>query len=414
MFALPRYSKAQNAVAAAFAFLQACCLTSAQNFTTQNAISNPFGVNGPLPFGKPQDLDLGPGKGLKGGIGFGIGIQSIYDSNFFQSESNHESELSISILPRLNYSTDPEGGAAVSIFAAYEPVIRNYLQNPDLNGIDQSANVSIIISGSRTLISGYAGYTQVSGTDRLVGEFVTGSAINLGLQGTYQLAPRTSIYANWSSTISDYGTNSIVGFDNYTMNFGGFWDATERFKFGPNFSFSTDNSDNTGTRDSWGFSVSSTYAANELIQLAASLGVQISENSRDSGGAGTNLTGSLSASYKINDLWSWRNAIQSAILPSPTQTNYVINNWLISSGLNRRLTIGSVGMGFDLNISNYETVGIAGTSQDAANNLGLLISYQRPIVSDRIGLITSIRYTLNSGQSDWSQIQLNTQLSMAF
>lgn len=414
MFDSPRYSKAKEkaAIVAAFAFIQACCLTSAQDFTTRYAISNPFGVNGPLPFGKP--LDLGVGKGFKGGIGVGIGLQSTYDSNFFQTEHDEESELSTAILPHLNYSTDSEGGATVSISAGYQPAIRNYLQNPDLNGVDQSGNVSIIISGSKTLISAYAGYTQESGTDRLVGEFVTGSALSLGLQGAYQLAPRTSIYANWSTSISDYGTSSVVGFDNYSVNLGGTWAATERFRFGPSIGFSTTNSDNTGTQDSWNFSMNTTYAANELIRLAASLGLQFSQNSRESESANTNLTGSLSASYKINELWSWSNSIQSGIIPSPTQTNYVINNWSISSILNRQLLIGSAGIGVDYYISDYERVGTAGASQGADDNIGILLSFQRPFFTDRIGFNTSLRYSINSGQNEWSQLQLNTGLSMEF
>lgn len=413
MFAPPRNFIKRVAIIAAFVFSQACCSTWAQNFTARYTTLDPFGATGPLPFG--QALAIGDtGVGLKGGVEYGVGIDSVYDSNFFQTENDQTDELHASISPRISYLTDPEGGARVSITAAYQPVIRSYLENSELNGIDQSGNVSVIISGSRTVISAYAGYTQESGTDRLVEEFVTGSALNLGLRGTYQVAPRTSLFASGSTSISDYGESSVVGFDNNTLSLGALWAATERLSIGPSIDFSRSNSDNTGTGDSWGLSANATYSAAERIQLVASLGFQYSDYSRESQAGGFNLTGSLSANYKISELWSWSTSIQSGVIPSPTQTNFVINNWSISTSINRMLMIGSVGLGLDFSFSNYETVGAADTSLSAEENLGVLLSYQRPFFLDRVGFNTSVQYILNSGQSDWSQILLSAGLSMEF
>ncbi|MBC7980839.1 MAG: hypothetical protein H7Y36_09780 [Armatimonadetes bacterium] len=412
MSAPPRcYTEKKVAMLAALVFFQLSSLSPAQNFTSRYANSDPFGVNGPMPFG--DLLPAGVGEGLKGGIDFALAIQSIYDSNFFQTE-HEKSEFATNISPRVSYSTDPEGGASVTISAGYLPVVRSYLHNTNLDGVDQSGNVSIIVSGSRTQISAYAGYIQESGTDRLAGEFVTGSALSLGLRGTYQIAPRTSGFASVSSSISDYGNSTVVGFDNISANFGGSWAATERFSFGPSISYAKVSSDNTGTRDSWGFSMNTSYAANERIQLAVSLGLQYSENSRESQAGDFNLTGSLSSTYKIDERWAWNNSIQSGIVPSPSQANYVINDWSVSSSLIRSLPVGSAGLGLDLYISSFERVGAAGASQTTEENLGVLLSYERPLFRDRIGFSTSVRYTINSGQDEWSQILISTGLNMEF
>ena len=281
----------------------------------------------------------------------------------------------------------------------------------------------MVLTGSRTTISAYAGYSQDSGTDRLAGGFFTGSSLSLGLQGSYQLGPRTSVFAGWSTSLSDYGNgedgtgggaDSAVGFDNHSFNVGGFWAATERFSFGPSFSYSTSTSDNTGSRDSWGFSLQANYKAAERIQLGGSLGFQYSENSREQDSGNFNLTGSLNASYQINELWSWGNSIQSGIVPSPAQTNYVINNWSVSSSLNRALLIGSAGIGVDLQFSSFDTVGPTGVLQNDENNYGVVLSYQRPLFDDRVGFNSSLRYSFNDGDSNWSQIQINAGLSMQF
>ena len=407
-----RYFSLKAAICASFVSIQACCSTCAQDFTIRFANSNPFGVNGPLPFGKP--LEINAGKGFKGGIGGGISLQSSYNSNFFQSENNQESELSTEISPSLGYSTDPEGGARILFTAGYSPKAVSYLNNSNLNGVDQSGYASLVISGSRTVISAYGGYTQQSGVDRFAGGFVTGSQLSFGISGTYQLAPRTSVFANWAPSLVDYGQSSIVGFSNYSVSIGGSWAATELFNFGPSLSYSTSQSDNTGARDSLGFAIQASYKAAEKLRLAGSFGLQSSQNSRDSEAAKLNFTGSLSASYSINELWSWSGSIQSGVVPSPTQTNYVINSWSVSSSLNRSLLIGSISMGLDMAFSNFDQVGVVGTTQDPEQNTSAVLTYARPIFSDRLGFSTSVSYTLNSGQKNWSQLQLNAGLNIGF
>lgn len=390
----------------------AICISSAQNFTARSGSLDPFGVNGPLPFGSA--LDGFTGAGIKGGFSSGISLQSAYDSNFFLKEDDPESEITLSLSPSFNYTTDPEGGARAVITATYQPVANAYLGNSDLNGFDQSGSLSLVVSGSRTVISAYAGYSQQSGADRLADGFFTGSALSVGLRGTYQLAPRTSVFGSFSTSSTDYGDDSAEGFDGYSANIGGFWSATELFSIGPSFSYSTTDSGLTGTRDSWGFAMQANYKAAERIQLAASLGTHYSEDSRESGDGSFDLTGSLSAIYQISELWSWATSIQSGVVPSPTQANYVINNWSLSTSLSRQLLIGSAGFGLSFDSSNYESVGPTADSQESQKYISSYLSYQRPIFNDRVGFNASLRYSFNNGQNDWSQIEVGLGLTATF
>ncbi|MES2439801.1 MAG: hypothetical protein V4584_12065 [Verrucomicrobiota bacterium] len=416
MFEPSRFSLSKSSVYAASIAIQATCGLNAQNFTARSANLNPFGVNGPLPFG--QVSDFGGSKNLKGGFTSGIEISSNYDSNVLLSENDPESDVSLSLTPTVSYTSDPEGGARMVVSGTYAPSANASLSDSEYNSFDQSANVSMIVSGSRTTISAFAGISQDSGVDSLAVSqgFFTGTAISLGIQGTYQLAPRTSVYTSWSSSITDYGDGSAAGFNGHSLIVGGSWAATERLSFGPSFSYSTSSADNNVDINTWGLSLVGSYKVSEKIQVSASLGGQYSDYSQEGSSGDLSPSVSLNANYKINELWSWSGSIQPGILPSPTQTNYSINTWSISSALNRSLIIGSLRMGMDAQIADYESVGTVGIGdpQDGGDNIGVFLSYGRPFFSDRIGFSSSIRYARGLGQSEWSQIQLNAGLNMAF
>ncbi len=426
MFAFLRFPNPKTTVSAAVVFLHAACGLSAQNFTARSANLNPFGVNGPLPFG--QLPEFGGGAGLKGGFAYGIGLSSVYNSNVLLSENDPESDVSLSVLPTLSYTSDPEGGAPMVISANYSPSANASLNNSDYNSFDQTGSVSMIVSGSRTTLSAFAGISQASGADSLAASqgFFTGTAISLGLQGSYQLAPRTTVNAGWSSSVTDYGESvgdtgtaggSSVGFNGYSANLGASWAATERLSFGPSLSYSTSSSDTTEDFSTWGFSMVGSYKMSEKIQVAASMGIQYADYSQEGESGGLSPTGSLNANYQINDLWSWSSSIQSGLTPSPTGSNYVINGWSVSSNLSRQLLIGSAGIGVNMNFSNFDSVGPPGAfpeSQEAQQNLGLTLNYSRPLFNDRVDFTSSLLYNLNYGDIEWSQIQISAGLNMAF
>lgn len=429
MLAFLRFSKPNAAVYAAVVFVQAASGLNAQNFTARSANLNPFGVNGPLPFGKLSEFgDLGGGLGLKGGFSSAIGLSSVYDSNILLSENDPESDVTLSASPTLSYTSDPEGGAMMVLSAVYAPSASASLNNSDYNSFDQLGSFSMVVSGARTTISAFVGISQNSGADSLAASqgFFTGTAISLGLQGSYQLAPRTSLSGGWSSSITDYGESagdtgsagsSAVGFGSHSFNVGASWAATERLSFGPSLSYSTSSSDATEDFSTWGFSMVGSYMVSEKIQVSASMGIQYSDYSEEGESGGLSPTGSLNASYQINELWSFSSSIQSALTPSPTGTNYALNGWSISSGLSRQLLIGSVQIELNMDFSNFDSVGPPGTApenQEAQQNIALSLGYSRPLFRDRVGFSSSVVHTVNYGDVEWSQFQLNASLNMAF
>ncbi len=412
MLRSPRTSDRKASSALLLASVLLCPSANAQDFTTQVGNSDPLGLTDLVPIG--DTLSFGAGPGLKGGFGYGLGVEMIYDSNLFLREKNPESELSTNLRPWLSYTTDPEGGAKWSIDANYNPTVRDYLNNSDLNAFDQAADVTLRYVGSKASLTAYSRISELTGTDRLTGKFVTGTLLNNGIQVGYQMAPRTSLSASWSAAISDYGTSSLVGANIYNAQIGAFWAATERFSFGPGIRYNLAESDNTGSRDAWALYMQAQYRLGERILVSGSLGLEYAKSSRDDQNSSLGLTGDLSASYAISQRWALRGLIQYVTIPSPTDTNYVINNLLVSAGLDRSLLRATVGGGIDVNFSNYEGVGVVGSSVQDENSVSTYLSYRRKFFSERLDFESKLRYSFNSGQVDWTQFQVFTGLEVQF
>lgn len=387
----------------------------AQNFSMMVTDPNPLGLGNFVP--GMEDLELDLTAGIKGDFDYGFGLTSVYNSNFFLTEDHEQGELTTSFLPWLRYVSDPEGGAKISFTANYAPTILTYLENPALNGWNQNGDVALTFQGAKTSLALFGRYSQISGTDILTGTHTTGTVMTGGIRANRQIAPRTSLNASWTAAMSDYSSGDNVGSNVYTTYVGGFWQATERLSFGPAIRNTISESDNTGTNDAWALLIQAQYRMGERIWLAASIGPQYSTNSENGGNQGSfGLTGDLSATYVINERWTWTSSIVQATVPSPNETNNLVNNLTINTALNRHLLRGSLSGGLTFNYSNYEDVGPDGSSGTLGNqeNLSLFLGYSRNLISERVGFNSMIRYLINSGQTDWTQLELTAGLTLAF
>jgi hypothetical protein len=386
---------------------------TAQNISTNIAEAVPLGLFAPSPGGPELTVGqrLGLEEGIKGGVIYGLALESTYDSNFFLTENNTESELITDFTPRIQYLTDPLGGAPVLFSAGYQPVMRAYLENSDLNRVDQRANAGIRVEGAKTVISGHVNYREASGSDSLAGQFVNSSLLNYGISAAYQLAPRTQVSASATASTSDFRQQSVIGSDIYAFRLGANWAATERLGFGPSLRHMSSESPNIGSRDSWALFMQAQYQVRERVSLSGSLGLEYAETNEDDS---LGLTGNLEADYAFGERWLWSSLIRYATVPAPTEVGYVVNNLRISTSLNRQLLRATAEVGMDFNFSMYEQVGTPEIDVSDNTNLGVFISYRRNLVSDRLKFESTARYVVNDGNTDWSQLQLSLKLNLQF
>jgi hypothetical protein len=431
--ATPKTAPTALAIATLTAGIQMWCVASAQNtlstagpslgpsfggnFASRLADSIPvvgFTVN-PLSENELIPLpDQEQGQGFKGAFLYGVGLSTTYDSNFFLTENNPDNELITSLSGAITYFSDPEGGAPVSIVADYIPVIQMYLENSENNGIDNSGSVKMTLTGGKTVASAFVNVSQTSGTDPVIGEFVSETLFTAGVDGSYQVAPRTSLSSGISVATTDFGTSSLEGSNVYTTYVSGSWAATEYFSFGPQIQYNKATSDNSGTRDAWQFLMQAQYQVGSRIQMSGSLGLDYATDSRDDGSASAGLTGNLRASYMINERLSWSGSVLYVTVPSPDEVDYVINNLTVATSLTRKLLRASVDLGLALNVASYEAVGPAAAPLDDDTNANLFVTYSRNLFLDRVSFASTAFYSVNEGQSSWNQLQLSLALNAQF
>lgn len=391
-----------------------CSATAAaQNFSLQLADTNPLGIDSFVP--ELSELGVGGLGALKGDFDYGVGIDTVYNSNFRLTDVNEESEFSIFLNPWIYYDTDPEGGAAVNFKAGYTPVARVYFDNDQLNDIDQSGELTLSFRGTRTEVTLFSRYSEVSGTDRLTGSFVDGSLITSGIRANRQLASRTWLNAGWSYAVSDYSSSTLAGADLYSTYLGGTWQATPRLSFGPTLRYNYSESDLSGERDAWAFLADMRYQIANRFWLTARIGPEYSSFSTGGGDdSSLSLTTDLTAAYLINERWTWTNGIRTANVPSPSDVNYVVNDYAFRTALYRNLTRGFAYGGFEIHFSDFQSVGTTVVNQDDEWNYAAILGYRRPFFTDRIEFDTQFKYTINDGNTDWDQVLVSAGFKVAF
>lgn len=393
-------------------------LSRGQNFTTMVADPDPLGLGAFVSDGGLRGMDLGLEGAIKGDLIYGIGLRSEYNTNFFETENDEESELATFISPWISYTSDPEGGATFSLIANYQPSFNFYLENSELNGNDQSGDLTFRFRGGRTSLDVFGRYTQSSGTDILTGEFVEGTVASAGFLASRQIAPRTSMKAAWTYSESDFGSSDNEGATVQTASLGALWQSTERLSFGPSLRYTMNESDTIGRRHAWALLLSARYKAGERISLSAALGPEYSTASGQEDGEDEEdqlgVAASLVANYRINERLSWRTSINTAAVPAPDQANFVIDNVEFRTSLQREFLRGSLSLGLSHLFSDYQRVGETLDSRDAGKYTSIFVGYGRNVFSERIGFNSELRYSFNRGETDWEQVLVSVGLSVEF
>ena len=348
---------------------------------------------------------------IKGGMNLALQVGAIYDSNFFLDESNGESETSFYASPLIEYISDPEGGAKSSFAVSYRPSFTAYNENSEYNDVDHVGEVRWTIRGSRTELTLYSRYDELSGTDRLSGEFVNGSLFTGGMRLERRLASRTIGYLGASSAISDYSQSDLQGAQVDSVFLGGLWEATSRTAYGSTVRYSHISGDGVPDVDAWALLLEARHMVSDRINLSASVGP---EYAQDGDADRLGVTGFLRATYNFAERWSWINSIRHALVPTSTSSNQLVDDLVVSTTLQRSLERGSIGGGLEYRYSEFVNIGRDADLRNDEQNAAFVLSWSRPLFTDRLALDTSARYAFNSGRSDWEQFLFALALRSSF
>lgn len=351
------------------------------------------------------------GLKIKGGINLGLQVGTIYDSNFFLDETNAENETSFYASPLIEYISDPEGGAPYSFKASYGPSFRAYNENSEFNDVDHVGEVVWTARGSRTELTLFGRYNELSGTDRLTGDFVNGSLFNGGMRLERRIASRTIGFLGASTAISDYSQDDLEGSEVDSIFLGGLWEATPRTALGTSVRYSHISGDGVPDIDAWALLLEARHIVGSRINLAASVGP---EYAQDGDADRLGVTGFFRATYNFAERWAWINSIRHALVPTSSSGNQLVDDLVVSTTLQRSLERGSIGGGLEYRYSEFVNVGPDADLRNDEQNAAFVLTWSRPFFSDRVTLDTSARYAFNSGRSDWEQFLFALALKSSF
>ena len=349
---------------------------------------------------------------IKGGMNLALQVGATYDSNFFLDETNAESEISFYASPLIEYISDPEGGAKSSFAVSYRPSFRAYNENSEYNDVDHVGEVRWTIRGSRTELTLYSRYDELSGTDRLSGEFVNGSLFTGGMRLERRLASRTIGYLGASSAISDYSQSDLQGAQVDSLFLGGLWEASSRTAYGSTIRYSHISGDGVPDTDAWALLFEARHTVGSRINLSASIGPEYAQE--DGNQDRLSMTGFLKGTYNFAERWAWINSIRHALVPTSSSVNQLVDDLVVSTTLQRSLERGSIGGGLEYRYSEFVNIGRDADLRNDEQNLAFVLSWSRPLFTDRLALDTSARYAFNSGRSDWEQFLFALALRSSF
>jgi hypothetical protein len=270
------------------------------------------------------------------------------------------------------------------------------------------------IEGSKSTITAEGQYHSTSATDSLTGTFVTTSLTSLRLLGSYQVAPKTSLYVGISHDSSTYDATGFVAYQTTNAQTGFFWSADERLSMGPSFNYSSLRSDRTGSHDIGTVSLHSRYKLAESVQILASIGLNQAITDEEFTDHHVGLTGHLAAYCQINPLWTWESSIQHVTTPSATQTNYLVSDLSLSTRITRNFTASTASLGVLFELQGYEPLANVTNALGDDSRSEIIMGYQKTILNGRAEIKSNARYALNSGNTRWKQLQLTAEISIIF
>jgi hypothetical protein len=126
------------------------------------------------------------------------------------------------------------------------------------------------------------------------------------------------------------------------------------------------------------------------------------------------MTGFLKGTYNFAERWAWINSIRHALVPTSSSVNQLVDDLVVSTTLQRSLERGSIGGGLEYRYSEFVNIGRDADLRNDEQNLAFVLSWSRPLFTDRLALDTSARYAFNSGRSDWEQFLFALALRSSF
>jgi hypothetical protein len=256
-------------------------------------------------------------------------------------------------------------------------------------------------------------HAYADGVDRYYAASVSQFTYGVGLDGTYDLSPKTSLRASWDSswTVPD---GSFGRTENHVASLSALWRYSALLRFGPGIALKSVSGDLQQRRDSIGPMLSATYKLSRKVSIDGQVGLDIT--SYEAGGSDEFVSSRITALYELNRLWSFNASFIRAAEADGSIAGGFRETTGFRLGVNRRIRRMSAELGLGYEHSAYPVPDGSAARADVSY-LTTDLSLSFPVWPDRATGQVFLRQQ-HSGSDDvmrdWAAIQVGLSLSFNF
>ncbi|QJE94271.1 hypothetical protein [Luteolibacter luteus] len=350
---------------------------------------------------------------------FHLGLSSAltYDSNFFQTSSNEDDEVTFVISPTFSFQTQ---GAAFQFIGQAALNYNTYFENSDNNGLGYNLSLEGNYDGGGPL-SAHASISssKEQGVNRYYGSaFVETMNFNTSLGASYRISQKTSIDGRFGYSWTDPDEAGLSQTENTSFDLSAMWQATPLLRIGPGVSWSLAEGSNQDDRETIGPILRAQYKLSNRIALDGTVGLDFA----DYGGGGdsdTDFNCSLGVAYRWSELWGMSLRLYHGTSADGSRLG-------TATGSFRETT--SIGLGYHRQVMRaLWDVSLNYSMDDSSNPNGLLApgdsdyftfrtSLGMPIFANRANASVFYSWMDESGglRGDWNGHQVGFQISTGF
>ncbi|MBK1832306.1 outer membrane beta-barrel protein [Verrucomicrobiaceae bacterium R5-34] len=209
------------------------------------------------------------------------------DDNMFLTPDDEDSDVIITITPTLQLANDEDAKNTWSF--AYAPSIISYLDNSNLNSVNNSFALELGTRLPKTEIDFSADYSEISGSDRFVSGQIDKTTYGAKLDLTHELTGKTRLDATLGYAKTDYETASLFDTTAYDLLLTWQYQYSGKISLGPYVSYGETEVDTQPDHQAIGVGIKFDYEMTGKTAMIGKLGYENRSFSGPMAGSDHNL-----------------------------------------------------------------------------------------------------------------------------
>ncbi|WP_035614050.1 outer membrane beta-barrel protein [Haloferula sp. BvORR071] len=341
----------------------------------------------------------------------------VYDSNFFQTSSNEEDEVTFTISPTLSFRTE---GTRFKVIGQAALNYNTYFENSDFNGLGYQFSLEAQYSGAALTATASIDSSKEQGVNRYYGGLFV-ETLNMGahLGASYRVGPRTTIDGGVSYSWSDPDQGNLSTSENLNFDLSAMWQATPLIRIGPGVSWRLEKGSNQADRETIGPMLRAQYQLSNRISFDGRVGLDFVDYQGGTGGSDTDFSCSLGMAYRWSEIWGMNLTVYHGTTADGSALGSATGSYRettsVTVGYNRRImrALWDIDMTYSMDDSTSPN-GLFGPG--STDYFSIHTSLGMPIFANRANASIFYSWSQESGNAlrDWSGHQLGFQISSSF